>query len=175
MLDIIVTLAHIFRAANHELYMVGGTVRDLLLRRASSPDFDLATDARPDEIKRLVAQTHPDAIVTVGEQFGTIRVHYEAESQKSTTETIQKPTTEITEHTEKRRESQQYEGSAPQNAASTSVTSVGSAVQSGSGSPAPAVVVAETPPGVDIVEITTYRSDRYDPASRKPEVTFGDT
>src|SRR5262249_29827853 len=81
MLDIIVTLAHIFRAANRKLYMVGGTVRDLLLRRASSPDFDLATDARPDEIKHLVGQSHPAAIVTVGEQFGTIRVHYKAETR----------------------------------------------------------------------------------------------
>src|SRR5262249_25013134 len=42
-------------------------------------------------------------------------------------------------------------------------------------SPAPAPVVAETPADVDVIEITTYRSDRYDPASRKPEVTFGDT
>ncbi len=170
MLDIIATLAHIFRAANRELYMVGGTVRDLLLRRASSPDFDLATDARPDEIKRLVAQTHPDAIVTVGEQFGTIRVHYQAESQKLTTES-----TESTEKRRERQERQRNEQSTSQTSDSPSVISVDSVVHSGSGSPAPVAVVAETPPGVDIVEITTYRSDRYDPASRKPEVTFGDT
>ena len=36
-------------------------------------------------------------------------------------------------------------------------------------------MVAETPADVDVVEITTYRSDRYGPDSRKPEVTFGDT
>lgn len=29
--------------------------------------------------------------------------------------------------------------------------------------------------GDDTVEITTYRADEYDPASRKPEVAFGDT
>ncbi len=69
-------IAQIFRAADKELYMVGGTVRDLLLRRPTSPDIDLTTNARPDEIKRLIAETHPDAVVTVGEQFGTVRVHY---------------------------------------------------------------------------------------------------
>ncbi|HEV8193379.1 MAG TPA: Nif3-like dinuclear metal center hexameric protein, partial [Ktedonobacterales bacterium] len=40
--------------------------------------------------------------------------------------------------------------------------------------PAPAAIVADAQPDVDVVEITTYRSDRYNPESRKPEVTFGD-
>lgn len=76
MLELLITLARLFRDNDKELYMVGGTVRDLLLRHPTSPDIDLATNARPDEIKRLIAQTHPDAVVTVGEQFGTVRVHY---------------------------------------------------------------------------------------------------
>jgi poly(A) polymerase len=76
MLELLITLARLFRDNNRELYMVGGAVRDLLLRHPASPDIDLATNARPDEIKRLIAQTHPDAVVTVGEQFGTVRVHY---------------------------------------------------------------------------------------------------
>src|SRR5689334_14390952 len=76
MLDIIITLARLFRAEGKELYMVGGTVRDLLLHRETSPDVDLTTNARPDEIKRLLARTAPSAIVTVREQFGTIRLHY---------------------------------------------------------------------------------------------------
>jgi len=172
MLDIILTLARLFRASNRELFMVGGTVRDLLLHRAGSPDVDLATDARPDEIKRLVAQTHPAAIVTVGEQFGTIRLHYE---RGFTTEDA-----EVTEEEQKSREDGDAAGrgrkdaSAPGqtiSAPSSSASFVSSAVSSVSPSP----VVAEAPPGVDVVEITTYRSDRYDPASRKPEVTFGDT
>ena len=76
MLELLITLARLFRDNDKDLYMVGGTVRDLLLRRPTSPDIDLTTNARPDEIKRLIAQTHPDAVVTVGEQFGTVRVHY---------------------------------------------------------------------------------------------------
>ncbi len=103
MLDIIMTLAEAFRAQHKQLYMVGGTVRDVLLHREQSNDADLATDAQPDEIKRLVAPTRPSAIVLVGERFGTVRLHY----------------------------------------------------------------------GSDIIEITTFRTERYNPESRKPEVCFG--
>ena len=105
MLDIIIMLAEAFRAQQKQLYMVGGTVRDVLLHRGQSSDADLATDARPDEIKRLVAPTHPSAVILVGERFGTVRLHY----------------------------------------------------------------------GESIVEITTFRSERYNPESRKPEVCFGDS
>lgn len=104
MLDIITTLAEAFGARQKQLYMVGGTVRDVLLQRGQSHDADLATDARPNEIKQIVTPTRPDAIVLVGERFGTVRLHY----------------------------------------------------------------------GSTIVEITTFRSERYNPESRKPEVCFGD-
>ena len=135
MLELLITLARLFRDNNRELYMVGGAVRDLLLRRPASPDIDLATNARPDEIKRLIAQTHPDAVVTVGEQFGTVRVHY------------RRATTPVPEDTATRQEI----------------------------SPVPAALVAEVSGDVDVVEITTYRSDQYTDGSRKPEVTFGDS
>ncbi len=105
MLDIIIMLAEAFRAQQKQLYMVGGTVRDVLLQRGQSADADMATDARPDEIKRIVAPTHPSAVVLVGERFGTVRLHY----------------------------------------------------------------------NTSIVEITTFRSERYNPDSRKPEVCFGDS
>jgi poly(A) polymerase len=105
MLDIIFTLAQAFQAQQKQLYMVGGTVRDVLLHRGQSNDADLATDARPDEIKRIVAPTNPTTVVLVGERFGTVRLYY----------------------------------------------------------------------GNDIIEITTFRSERYNPESRKPEVCFGDS
>ena len=76
MIETILALARIFHAQGYDLYMVGGTVRDLLLGRDSPPDTDLTTNARPDVIKRLAEATHPDAVVSVGEQFGTIRLHY---------------------------------------------------------------------------------------------------
>src|SRR5258707_14353106 len=76
MLDIIFTLAEAFLAQHKQLYIVGGTVRDVLLHRGESNDADLATDAKPDEIKQIVAPTHPSAVVLVGERFGTVRLHY---------------------------------------------------------------------------------------------------
>src|SRR5438876_2321432 len=101
--DMINTLAEAFYAQQKQLYIVGGTVRDVLLHREESNDEDLATDATPDEIKRIVAPTHPHAIVLVGERFGTVRLHYSH----------------------------------------------------------------------NIIEITTFRSEQYNPDSRKPEVCFG--
>ena len=93
-----------FDAAGYRLYLVGGTVRDLLLGRAAADfDIDLTTDARPAEIKRCL-QGWADAIWTQGERFGTIG--------------------------------------------------------------------ART--GERTFEVTTFRSDVYDDASRKPEVTFAD-
>jgi tRNA nucleotidyltransferase/poly(A) polymerase len=54
-------LAARFREAGHRLYLVGGTVRDLLMGDAATSvdpsvmDFDATTTARPEEIKRIVA------------------------------------------------------------------------------------------------------------------------
>jgi len=68
-------LAARFREAGHRLYLVGGTVRDLLLGDDSKPvdqmDFDATTTARPEETKKLVAGI-ADAVWTQGEKFGTI-------------------------------------------------------------------------------------------------------
>jgi poly(A) polymerase len=64
-------LADRFVAAGHSVYLVGGTVRDLLLGRPIVGDYDLTTDARPPEIKRLIADW-ADAVWTQGERFGTI-------------------------------------------------------------------------------------------------------
>jgi poly(A) polymerase len=61
-----------FATAGHRLYLVGGTVRDLLLGVAKDDfDIDLTTDARPDAIKRCLAGW-ADAVWTQGERFGTI-------------------------------------------------------------------------------------------------------
>jgi poly(A) polymerase len=131
MLEILLTLARQFRDQGYELYVVGGAVRDLLLHHNAAADADLATNARPDEIKRLAASTHPVSIVTVGEQFGTVRLLYPRADNSLTVSA-------------RRSESQ---GQLPD----------------------------AIPDSLDIIEITTYRSDRYNPDSRKPEVTFGDT
>jgi poly(A) polymerase len=99
-----------FAAAGHRLYLVGGAVRDLLLGGdATAGDRDLTTDARPDDVKRLL-RGWADAVWTQGERFGTIGAR------------------------------------------------------------------RDRPDGTAlIVEITTFRGERYEDGSRKPEVTFADT
>ncbi len=71
-------LAERFRAAGYRLYLVGGTVRDLLIDADSGApedmDLDFCTDARPADIKRCL-DGWADAVWTQGEKFGTIGAH----------------------------------------------------------------------------------------------------
>ncbi|WP_283139514.1 CCA tRNA nucleotidyltransferase [Rhizohabitans arisaemae] len=96
-------LGDLFVAHGHELALVGGSVRDVLLGRIGN-DLDLTTDAKPERVLEIVKEW-ADAVWTIGINFGTIGV------RKSNWQ----------------------------------------------------------------LEITTYRSETYDPASRKPEVSYGDT
>jgi poly(A) polymerase len=62
-----------FAEAGHELYLVGGSVRDALLGRLSSPDLDFATDARPEQVQQIV-QRWADSVWDTGIAFGTVGV-----------------------------------------------------------------------------------------------------
>ena len=65
-------LAREFGSAGHELYLVGGAVRDALLqRRRPTEEFDFATDATPQETKDLI-QPFAEAVWLQGEKFGTV-------------------------------------------------------------------------------------------------------
>src|SRR5215204_4606534 len=65
-------LGEAFREAGHELYLVGGYVRDAMLGRADSNAHpDATTDATPGEIKRIL-RPYAEHLWTVGERFGTI-------------------------------------------------------------------------------------------------------
>ena len=100
---VVARTARAFADAGFELAIVGGPVRDALLGR-DTHDLDFTTDARPDDILRIVtpiATAHWD----IGRAFGTIGARVDGEQ----------------------------------------------------------------------VEITTYRADSYDGATRKPTVEFGDT
>lgn len=78
-------LAERFEAAGHRLYLVGGTVRDLLMDAQSDEfDLDLTTDARPDEIKACLAGW-ATALWTQGERFGTIGAKYDDRVYEITT------------------------------------------------------------------------------------------
>lgn len=63
-------LATRFQQAGFDLYMVGGSVRDAFLERPIE-DFDFTTNARPDDIARLL-DGWADAVYRLGELFGTI-------------------------------------------------------------------------------------------------------
>jgi poly(A) polymerase len=56
------------RDEGYESYLAGGCVRDFLLNKTPQ-DYDIATNARPDEIQRIFDHTIP-----VGAQFGVILV-----------------------------------------------------------------------------------------------------
>jgi poly(A) polymerase len=63
-------LAARFAAAGHRLYLVGGSVRDALLGRLGT-DLDFTTDARPEEIQRILTGW-TDAVWDIGIAFGTV-------------------------------------------------------------------------------------------------------
>ena len=64
-------LAERFAAAGYELYLVGGTVRDTLLRRTDKPDLDFATSAPPARTQALLAGW-ADHLWLTGVRFGTV-------------------------------------------------------------------------------------------------------
>jgi poly(A) polymerase len=68
--DVGTELASVFTAAGHQLYLVGGTVRDALLDRLGN-DLDFATDARPERVRELLTGW-ADAIWDTGIAFGTM-------------------------------------------------------------------------------------------------------
>jgi len=71
---VVAPLAELFREAGHRLYLVGGVVRNaLMVGKETTPDFDLTTDARPDQIRDLVAGL-ADAVWLQGERFGTVGI-----------------------------------------------------------------------------------------------------
>ncbi|MEO6792758.1 MAG: CCA tRNA nucleotidyltransferase [Mycobacterium sp.] len=68
--EVLRDLGAMFDAAGHQLYLVGGSVRDALLGRVS-PDLDFTTDARPEQVQRIV-RSRAEAMWDTGIEFGTI-------------------------------------------------------------------------------------------------------
>jgi poly(A) polymerase len=63
-----ISVVKTLRERGHKAYFVGGCVRDLLLGRDPA-DYDVATDATPDEVMSIFPQTYD-----VGAQFGVVLV-----------------------------------------------------------------------------------------------------
>ena len=66
--DFAISIVRTLRERDHKAYLVGGCVRDLLLGREPA-DYDVATDATPEEVMRIFPETY-----AVGEQFGVVLV-----------------------------------------------------------------------------------------------------
>jgi|GEM_PF-5415074 len=66
--DEIQGILRVFHDAGYECYLVGGSVRDLVLGHGSE-DFDFATNARPEEVMRLFRRVAPTGI-----KHGTVSV-----------------------------------------------------------------------------------------------------
>ena len=69
----IMRLSKIFNEAGHELYVVGGAVRDAILGKAPK-DYDVATDAQPDRVLEILNQFPEFRTMEVGKAFGVINV-----------------------------------------------------------------------------------------------------
>ncbi|GJF11450.1 CCA tRNA nucleotidyltransferase [Mycolicibacterium cyprinidarum] len=70
--EVLRELGRLFTDNGHQLYLVGGSVRDALLGRLGS-DLDFTTDARPEQMQRLL-RGWADALWDTGIEFGTIGV-----------------------------------------------------------------------------------------------------
>jgi poly(A) polymerase len=72
-----ISVIETLRRHGHAAYLVGGCVRDLLLGREPA-DYDVATDALPEEVMRIFPDTY-----AVGAQFGVVLVPVPAQSGPS--------------------------------------------------------------------------------------------
>jgi poly(A) polymerase len=156
-------LARVFAEAGHQLYAVGGSVRDELLGRPVH-DLDLTTDAPPEEIKRLARQVKPDAIYDVGARFGTIGLIFRV------------PRTPVLDGKPPAPSGADADGGAP---ASTKTEGYADA---SADYHAPADTKTDAPSSSAeqeteqyVIEITTFRTERYLDGTRRPEVAFGTT
>lgn len=59
--------------AGHEAYLVGGSVRDLLLGRKPK-DYDIATSAKPNQVRQLFRRSR-----VIGRRFKLVHVYYRGE------------------------------------------------------------------------------------------------
>ena len=70
--EVLRALGRLFADNGHQLYLVGGSVRDAIMGRLGS-DLDFTTDARPEQMQRFL-RGWADALWDTGIEFGTIGV-----------------------------------------------------------------------------------------------------
>ncbi len=71
--EVLRALGAVFAEAGHELYLVGGSVRDARLGRLTDhSDLDFTTDARPEQMLKVL-RPWADALWETGIAFGNDR------------------------------------------------------------------------------------------------------
>lgn len=73
-----------FTARGHQLWVVGGAIRDEIMGRPARGDEDFATSARPDEIQSI-AEGLGAPVNLVGQRFGTVGVQLDHRWSEITT------------------------------------------------------------------------------------------
>jgi len=68
----VIELMRLLRRHGYEAYLVGGCVRDLLIGKTPH-DYDIATNATPQEVMKLLEE-HGYKVVPIGIEFGTVKV-----------------------------------------------------------------------------------------------------
>ncbi|QRY62305.1 CCA tRNA nucleotidyltransferase [Gordonia sp. PDNC005] len=81
--DVVTPLAARFADRGHELYLVGGSVRDAVLGRLGN-DLDFTTDARPEVISEILRGWAP-AVWDTGIEFGTVSAQFDDHMVEITT------------------------------------------------------------------------------------------
>jgi len=89
--DFAISIVRTLRDRGHQAYLVGGCVRDLVLGREPA-DYDVATDATPDEVMRIFPETY-----AVGAQFGVVLVPAGEAAGPVSSETSEHPKTNAVE------------------------------------------------------------------------------
>ena len=69
----LLAISDLFKRAGKQFFLVGGSVRDALLGKEPK-DLDIATDAHPDMVEKILQQNPAYKILKVGESFGVIKV-----------------------------------------------------------------------------------------------------
>ncbi|AKK04344.1 CCA tRNA nucleotidyltransferase [Corynebacterium epidermidicanis] len=83
LLPVLQPLAAAFAAAGHQLYLVGGSVRDALLGRLSH-DLDFTTDARPEQTQAIL-EKWAEVVWDTGIEFGTLSAEKHGQQVEITT------------------------------------------------------------------------------------------
>ena len=76
-------IAAIFNNAGKEIYLVGGAVRDMLMGKKIH-DWDLATNAEPEEVTAIM-RNNKGKVIPTGIKHGTVTVLYKKNSAEVTT------------------------------------------------------------------------------------------